>query len=133
MLECKVFKDDAAPDGARVAIQHKLHVQTDGWQLLPRLETVRDRVYRGVVAVAYKDGVPVACVLVRLTRDGQSSYDIAAYCKMSHRRQGITSHLMSALREHSVAFPRAVSGSAGSHLFWHANGVRCAVPYEYAL
>jgi hypothetical protein len=126
MLECKVFKDEEAPHGASVAIMNELHVLEQGWQLKPRLETIRDKSYRGVVAVAYKDGAPVACILVRLMRDGKEPYDIAAFCKEQHRRQGITSQLVSALRNETVPLPMARTGIHGSYNFWVANKIECS-------
>jgi hypothetical protein len=129
MLECKVFKDEEARHGATVAIMNELHMPSHyGWQLKPRLETIRNLLYRAVVAVAYKDGAPVAVVLVRLMRDGKDAYDIAAYCKDQHRRQGITSELITALRAEAVPLPEARTGIAGSQDFWKANGVPC--PYS---
>lgn len=131
MLECKVYKQDAAPDGARVAIMNELHMPQHGWELLPRLTTVVNREAKAYVAVAYKDGEPCAVVLIRLTRDGKSGFDIAAYCKERYRRQGITSQLIKALQAEAAPIPEARTGIEGSHHFWINNGVPCPAHYVW--
>jgi GNAT superfamily N-acetyltransferase len=130
MLECKVFKDEEAPQGASVAIMNELHMPHHcGWELKPRLASVINKTTKAYVAIAYKDGEPVSVVLVRLTRDGKSGYDIAAYCKEQHRRQGITSQLIKTLKDHAAPIPKARTGITGSHHFWNNNGIDCPAIY----
>jgi GNAT superfamily N-acetyltransferase len=119
----KVYAGSEAPEGASLALQHRLYI--NGWMLSSRLESVVEGNYRGAVAVATKDGAPVAVVLVRIARDGKSPLDIAAYCKPAYRRQGISSQLIKALEAEEVPFPNALPGIDGSQHFWRANGVKC--------
>lgn len=130
MLECKVFKNEDSRHGASIALMNELHMpHSYCWEMRPRLLTVKAGDYKGVVAVAYKDGAPVSCVVVRLTRDGNSGWDIAAYCKDAYRREGITSQLIAALKAEAVPLPDARTGIHGSHHFWNKNGVACPDMY----
>jgi GNAT superfamily N-acetyltransferase len=98
------------------------------WELRGRLISVRNG-SKAYVAIARKHNLPVAVVLVRLTRDGQSPYDIAAYCKDAFRRQGISTQLINALKAEAAPLPEARTGINGSHTFWIKNGIDCIPTY----
>jgi GNAT superfamily N-acetyltransferase len=130
MLECKVFKGEQAQHGAAVALMNELHMPDHyQWELRTRLLTVKAGDHKAAVAIAYKDGAPVSCVLVRLMRNGQHGYDVAAYCKEQHRLQGITSKLIEALKTEAVPIPEAATGIEGTHHFWNKNGIDCPPIY----
>jgi hypothetical protein len=125
MIECKVYKDNAAAVGAELALSAELHMPSHmNWELRGRLISVRDGA-KAYVALARKNNLPVAVVLVRMTRDGQSPYDIAAYCKDAFRRQGISTQLIKALKDEQAPLPEARTGIVGSAAFWNKNGIPC--------
>ncbi len=81
---------------------------------------------RAVVALAFKDGVPHAVVLLRID---QGYEDIAAYTLQMSRREGLGSACVQALRQAGYTFPTARTGIEGSHHFWRNNNLHCPDTY----
>jgi hypothetical protein len=125
MIDISVYKE-AAYVGATIALDNELHMPSHmNWELRHRLITVRDRQAKATIAIARNGLMPVAVVLVRMTRDGKSPFDVAAYCKDAFRRKGITTQLIAAMKKEQVEFPEARTGIVGSADFWNKNGIPC--------
>lgn len=116
MIEIKVHKDDAAREAAAVALRSALYIP--GWQLSKWLQRVKIGNKSSTIALAYKDGKPVAVVLVR-AGDGLT----AAFCRKSERRQGIASKCIAEIRAAGVEPREADEGIEGSSVFWQKNNV----------
>ena len=111
-ITVKVYQGDDAAVGANLAISAMLYVP--GWTLRKRLYSVVNGTHRGIVALAFKDDKPVAVVLVRATRGGETT----AFTRKSERRQGLASMCVTALRDAGVGMKHASCGIVGSTGFW---------------
>lgn len=120
-LDVRVYDGEAAKQAAAIALEHGLYV-SPSWQLFGRLLTVKAGDRRGVVALAYKDDVPHAVVLLRID---QGYEDVAAYTKKMSRHEGLGSACIDAIRRAGYTFPRAGTGIAGSEHFWRRNNLYC--------
>lgn len=118
-VQVKVYEGEAAKEAAALALDHDLYVSVS-WQLMGRLLTVKAGDRKGVVALAYKDGVPHSVVLLRIDRGYE---DVAAYTTKMSRREGLASACIEAMRQAGHTFPTPGTGIVGSEYFWQRNNM----------
>lgn len=111
-VKVKVFSKDKAPEGAGIALKHRLYVS--GWNLSGELVSIRNSNDNGKhkVSIVYKDDEPVAVAIL-------NNREVQAFVRKSERKQGFGTMAVKGLKPPKERDAYYGCGIDGSYKFWN--------------